>query len=311
MKKEDAEEFTQSLGQIVGGSWRQIELAKELGVPKALGLSVGEWVEKRLGGYVRLAVDDRRKAARELADEGNSTRAIGEVLGVGKTTVERDLAGPFGPESDTHASNDAIAHDEGGPNGPAAPLDALATLAASEQVRDAIENAERQHNHRAQGTGENEWYTPGKYIEAARQVLGEISVDPASSAVAQETVQAVRFFSADDDGLSKQWCGRVWMNPPYSQPEIQLFIEKLVAEVLAGRTTGAIALTHNYTDTEWFHTAARACKAICFTRGRIRFVNPKGESAAPTQGQAFFYFGEDADYFCEVFSQFGIVVSAT
>lgn len=163
-------------------------------------------------------------------------------------------------------------------------------------------------NHRAQGTGENEWYTPLQYLEAARHVLGGIDVDPATSAQAQETVRAAAFFTAADNGLLHEWNGSVWMNPPYSQPFIQLFIEKLVLEVREGRTTAAIALTHNYTDTEWFHIAARACQAMCFTRGRIKFVSPEGEEAAPTQGQAFFYFGDKVAYFADVFSQFGFVV---
>jgi ParB family chromosome partitioning protein len=163
-------------------------------------------------------------------------------------------------------------------------------------------------NHRAKGTGENEWYTPPQYIEAARYVLGEIDVDPASSEHAQETVGAKQFFTIADNGLIQEWNGTVWMNPPYSQPHIQMFMEKLAAEVGAGRATAAIALTHNYTDTEWFHVGARACAAICFTRGRIKFVNPEGDVAAPTQGQAFFYFGDKPDYFADVFSQFGFVV---
>jgi phage N-6-adenine-methyltransferase len=163
-------------------------------------------------------------------------------------------------------------------------------------------------NHRAQGTGENEWYTPVQYIDAARHVLGGIDVDPASSELAQEVVGAAKFYTVADNGLLHDWNGSVWMNPPYSQPHIQLFIEKLVTEVRAERTTAAIALTHNYTDTEWFHIAARACTAICFTRGRIKFVNPEGEEAAPTQGQAFFYFGDKAAYFGDVFSNFGFVV---
>jgi hypothetical protein len=66
--------------------------------------------------------------------------------------------------------------------------------------------------------GSHEWYTPAKYIETARRVLGQIDLDPASSEMAQRTVRADRYFSERDDGLSQQWQGRVWLNPPYTQP---------------------------------------------------------------------------------------------
>jgi phage N-6-adenine-methyltransferase len=164
------------------------------------------------------------------------------------------------------------------------------------------------HNHRAQGTGENEWYTPAAYIAAVRRVLGGIDLDPTSSAQANGAIGAVRFFSLEDDGLAQEWGGRVWMNPPYSQPAIAMFIDKLVDEFEAGRVEQAIALTHNYTDTAWFHRAAGAAQAICFTRGRIAFEAPDGRKAAPTQGQAFFYFGDDVPLFIEVFEEIGFVV---
>ena len=163
------------------------------------------------------------------------------------------------------------------------------------------------HNHRAQGTGENEWYTPDEYLEAARRVLGGIDLDPASSEIANQRVKAKRFFTIDDDGLARDWAGKVWMNPPYSQPHIRLFAEKLVDEFQAGRVSEAIALTHNYTDTAWFHIMAQACTAICFTRGRIGFLSPEGKKAAPTQGQAFFYFGTHPDRFADAFAGVGFV----
>lgn len=171
-----------------------------------------------------------------------------------------------------------------------------------EVAREAI------HNHRAQGTGENEWYTPAQYVDSARLMMGGIDVDPASSELAQQTVQAGEFFTIDDDGLQREWNGRVWLNPPYAQPAIQHFMQKTVDEFKAGRMLEGIALTHNYTDTQWFHLAAKEASAICFTRGRIGFLNPEGKKAAPTQGQAFFYFGGRQEDFADEFCKFGFVM---
>lgn len=158
------------------------------------------------------------------------------------------------------------------------------------------------------GTGENEWYTPETHILLARAVLGHIDLDPASSHVANRVVQADNFFSEETNGLGMMWFGRVWLNPPYAQPLIAQFAEKVVEEYQAGRVSAAIVLTHNYTDTAWFQALASAASAICFTRGRVRFVSPTGEQAAPTQGQAFFYFGSDTDIFADVFEEVGFVV---
>jgi hypothetical protein len=93
------------------------------------------------------------------------------------------------------------------------------------------------------------------------------------------------------------------------QPHIAHFVEKLVTEYHEGRTTAAILLTHNYTDTAWFHHAAQAATALCFTRGRIRFLSPDGDEAAPTQGQAFCYFGPHVERFAERFIMLGLVVT--
>jgi phage N-6-adenine-methyltransferase len=162
--------------------------------------------------------------------------------------------------------------------------------------------------HGTQGTGENEWYTPAEYINLARSVLGTIDVDPASNQIAQQTVKAAQFFTKEDDGLTKSWKGNVWLNPPYAQPLIANFADKMITEVENGNISQAIMLTNNYTDTQWFQKLASKAKIICFTRGRIRFESPKGDFAAPTQGQAFFYFGPDAERFRTDFSKYGFVV---
>lgn len=163
-------------------------------------------------------------------------------------------------------------------------------------------------NHRAQGTGKNEWYTPQEYIDMAIQVMGYIDTDPASSDIANKKVQAKRFYTLNDEGLNREWHGKVWLNPPYAQPAINNFAEKMAAEWQSGRVDEAIVLTHNYTDTKWFHTLADVCNAVCFNRGRIAFIDLEGNKASPTQGQAFFYFGQNVERFSSIFKEKGKVL---
>lgn len=158
------------------------------------------------------------------------------------------------------------------------------------------------------GRRQNEWYTPPEYISLARAVLGDIDVDPASSKLAQETVKARQYYDKEQDGLRQPWHGRVWLNPPYSQPLIGKFVGKLLTEWNQGRVDSCIALTHNYTDAMWFHDAVSAANVVCFTQGRVRFYEPGGSFAKPTQGQAFFYFGREIDAFKREFGRVGFIV---
>jgi len=161
---------------------------------------------------------------------------------------------------------------------------------------------------RTLGTGETEWYTPARYVELARRVLGAIDLDPASCDAAQKTVRATTYYTKAEDGLSREWRGRIWLNPPYAQPEIVHFIDKLIGERSDGRVTAAIALVNNYTDTGWFHAAAEIADATCFTRGRVKFVNIDGaECDAPAQGSVFFYFGDRVSDFAATFLEIGLI----
>ncbi len=161
--------------------------------------------------------------------------------------------------------------------------------------------------YKASGTGEFEWYTPAEYVERVRQVLGSVDLDPATCAAAQKIVKAKRFFTKKEDGLKQEWPGRVWLNPPYAQPGIAHYVSKLCREYVAGRTAEAVLLTHNHTDTVWFHEIAKHAAAICFTRGRVKFYRGK-TIAAPTIGQAFSYFGDHVDKFAIAFADIGFIV---
>jgi hypothetical protein len=158
-------------------------------------------------------------------------------------------------------------------------------------------------------TGNFEWYTPAKYIEAARRVMGGIDLDPASHETAQRTVRAAEYFTKDDDGLSRPWRGRVWCNPPYATGLIERFAAKLVEEFKAGNVLSAIMLTDNKTDTKWFHALLDECKLVCFTLGLINFYNETNPAGSHIYGSAFTYFGHDGESFANAFGGFGAMVA--
>lgn len=163
--------------------------------------------------------------------------------------------------------------------------------------------------HVSHNSGENEWYTPPEFIAAARGVMGEIDLDPASSEVANRTVGACVYYTKEDDGLARPWAGRVWMNPPYASDLIGQFTSKLVEHYAAGEITEAIVLVNNATETGWFQGMLEVAAAVCFIRRRVKFIDMAGNpSGAPLQGQAVLYFGDNTDLFGSVFSAFGKVL---
>ena len=181
------------------------------------------------------------------------------------------------------------------------------TLNELVESRQEPTKAALKHVHVSANSGNNEWYTPPEYIAAARRVMGGIDLDPATSEIANKTVGATKIFTAEDDGLTQEWpIGRIWMNPPYAQPLIGQFSERMAQETQLG--SEAIVLVNNATETVWFQTMANVCSAICFPKSRIKFLDPEGNPGAPLQGQAVIYFGPNVQPFIAEFSVFGCVL---
>ncbi len=293
MNKDAAQEMTDGLFQIVEGVHKQIYAFKKAGVPEALGLSFRDWASEL--PKPKLSREERIEAIEDIRefDPDASTRDIGAALGVDAATVSRDMgvANATGEESPIF-DNSGFGQRED-----------------NDIVANATDEPSPGHTKNLL-TENDEWYTPPEWLSMAREVLGEIDLDPASNTIAQDNVKASQFFTIADDSLNRKWLGRVWLNPPYSKGKMDAFVSKLCDEHRCGNVSEAILLTHNSSDTGWFHTAARDSRLVCFTRGRVNFLTPEGrrEKGGSTQGQCFFYFGDSGGEFYRVFKEAGLVM---
>ena len=157
------------------------------------------------------------------------------------------------------------------------------------------------------GYESDEWYTPERYIDAARAVMGGIDLDPASCELAQTVVKADVYIDKLQNGLSIRWIReRIWLNPPYG--DASPWMNKLIAEYDDGHfLKQAIVLLNNNTETGYFQ-ALLARFPVCRLNQRIQFWRHDQSGETARQGQAIFYLGADVDRFVEVFGQFGPIL---
>lgn len=154
------------------------------------------------------------------------------------------------------------------------------------------------------------WRTPDTIEQPilflVKQALGIITVDVCADDA--KSVKALVHYTKADDGLSKEWEGYIFMNPPFSNP--LPWIQKLCFFRARGDVRGAIALLkagtiNNQGTGELINKHA---SAICNWRGRIAFLNEDGE---PVKGADFdcvlVYFGREPQKFSEVFQPWGTV----
>lgn len=186
-----------------------------------------------------------------------------------------------------------------------------------------------------QSSGAVEYYTPKVWTDAAREVMGSIELDPASSLAANLIVMAEQFYSREDDGLSKEWkANTLWMNHPFHRGEKACpkdrskckkkacekrgyhidedipnnldWVEKLIGEYQNGNVKEAICITFANTSETWFRKLLPFPQ--CYPNGRVQYYKPDGTiDNNVTKGSCITYLGPNLDKFNAVFKHLGTV----
>lgn len=151
------------------------------------------------------------------------------------------------------------------------------------------------------------WLTPAWLVSMAKEVLGEIDLDPASCERAQAWIQARRYYTIETDAFAQSWeSSSVWLNPPFD--DTPRWTAKLVEEFDAGRVKEAILLVNANVGYVWF-TKLWERFPCCLLRERVRFIKEDGsEGGQSKRAQAVFYLGPNRRLFQAVFQKIGKVV---
>lgn len=153
--------------------------------------------------------------------------------------------------------------------------------------------------------GTVEWYTPPGIIERVRAVLGKIDLDPASSDVAQQWIQAETYYTAETP-TQEPWAGRVWLNPPFSATP--LWVSRLEVAYNAGNVTEAILLVNSAVGYIWWEGLWRR-RPVCMLRERLCFYQEDGTVGGQAKkGTTIAYYGQNTQRFIEHFCDLGRII---
>ena len=133
----------------------------------------------------------------------------------------------------------------------------------------------------------DEWYTPRWIIEA----LGPFDLDPCSPLPDKRPYDiAPTCYTEKDDGLTKDWKGVVWMNPPYSRVLLRKFCEKM-----AEHDNGIALLINRQDNVLWQEVIFPTAASMIFMRNRVYFIRPDGTTGKPFFGSCLVAWGHECD----------------
>lgn len=116
----------------------------------------------------------------------------------------------------------------------------------------------------AMTSDKDDWETPQKLFDEL-DAVHHFTLDPCAT---DENAKCARYYTVEDDGLSKSWEGEtVFCNPPYGR-QVGLWVRKCAEE---SKHAKVVMLIPARTDTSYFHDYIYGKARVVFLRGRLKF----------------------------------------
>lgn len=123
----------------------------------------------------------------------------------------------------------------------------------------------------------DDWATPQFLFDDLNREF-HFTLDPCASI---SNAKCPKFFTINDDGLTKSWAGEnVFCNPPYGRT-IGMWVKKAFIES-RNPSTKVVMLLPARTDTTWFHNYIYHIAEVRFIKGRLKFGLSKNSAPFPS-----------------------------
>lgn len=172
----------------------------------------------------------------------------------------------------------------------------------------------------------NYWLTPPEELDLVRR-YAPVGLDPCTGP--DNPTDAKHYYTEEDDGLAQDWdgYGLVFVNPPYSltdvekeearrlgvpiTPPIRLWAAKIAEQAMEGVTIIALLPCGARFSTGYWqdNILIPELQAMCFVRGRIKFIDAATgqRGRGPNYDSLYYGFNVDRRLFCDVFRDHGAV----
>ena len=118
------------------------------------------------------------------------------------------------------------------------------------------------------------WETPQDFFDRYNAIYG-FTLDVCAL---PDNAKCNTYFTPEQDGLSQEWVGVCWMNPPYGRA-IAKWVQKAFESAKHGATV--VCLLPARTDTRWWHDYCQRGD-VTFVRGRLKFGGHKNSAPFPS-----------------------------